>query len=197
MQQVGLLKFHETETVNGMKTKIALIVLAAVLTCAAVLAWNRKSIDAVEAHSNLKVVAPAADEAIATTQVKVASPVDGKIREIRVEEGDRLQRGQLIAILENTDSTARADRAEAELKHRAARLANLSQGANPVETQKAKAEVALARTEVENARASLLKTFIRSPINGVLLRKKAKPGESVSAGNPNGWIAIIQAGSIR
>ena len=101
VQQVGLFQSYETETVNRMKTKIAIIVLAAVMTLAAVLAWNRKSIDAVEAHSNLKVVAPAGDRAIATTQVKVASPVDGKIREIRVEEGDRLQRGQLIAILEN------------------------------------------------------------------------------------------------
>jgi multidrug resistance efflux pump len=180
-----------------MKTKIAIIVLAAVATCAAVLAWNRKSINAVEAHSILGVVTPTADKAIETTQIKVASPVDGTIREIRVEEGDPLQRGQLIAILENTDPTARVNRAEAELEQREARLGQVSGAANSAEVWKAKADLEQARMEVENARASLLKTFIRSPINGVLLRKRAKPGESVSAGNPNGWIAIIQAGSIR
>jgi multidrug efflux pump subunit AcrA (membrane-fusion protein) len=177
-----------------MKAKIPMIVLAAAATCAAVLVWSKKPINAVEAHSTLGVVTTASDKAIATTQVKVASPVDGKIREIRVEEGDRLERGQLIAILENADSTARVNRAEAELEQREARLGQVSGAA---EVWKAKADVDQARIEVESARAGLLKTFIRSPINGVLLRKKAKPGESVSAANPNGWIAIIQAGSTR
>ena len=152
---------------------------------------------AVEAHSSLGIVAPPADSAIATTQVKVASPVNGTIREIRVEEGEKLQRGQLIAILENSDSTARVARAEAELEQREARLNQMNGAPATAELQKAKADLQEARTEMERARASLLKTFIRSPINGVLLRKKAKPGESVSAQNPNGWIAIIQAGSSR
>ena len=137
------------ESIHGMKTNIAMVLLTVIAACAVVFAWNKKGMKAVEAHSSLGIVAPPAESAIAITQVKVASPINGTIREIRVEEGEKLQRGQLIAILENSDSTARVARAEAELEQREARLNQMSGAPATAELQKAKADLQEARTEME------------------------------------------------
>lgn len=45
---------------------------------------------------------------------------------------------------------------------------------------KAKADVSLAQAELDEARARLEKSYIKSPIDGVVLRKHLKEGESVS-----------------
>ncbi len=45
---------------------------------------------------------------------------------------------------------------------------------------KAKADVSLARAELDEAQARLEKSYIKSPIDGIVLRKHLKEGESVS-----------------
>jgi multidrug resistance efflux pump len=37
----------------------------------------------------------------------------------------------------------------------------------------------------------LEKTYVRSPIDGVVLRKKAKTGESISTDSPDQWVATV------
>jgi HlyD family secretion protein len=180
-----------------MKTKLAVALFVVVAACAAVLGWSKKSPGAVQANSNQQLTSRARRLDL-PQEMKIRTEMNGKIREMRVEEGDRVQRGQVIAILENSDSTARAAQAEAALAQREAQLHRLS-GKSPSspeseEVRQAKAEVDEARTQVAQARAILLKTFIRSPIDGVLLRKRAKPGEQVSATNPDGWIVAIRPG---
>jgi multidrug resistance efflux pump len=176
-----------------MKTKLAVALLVIVAACAAVVGWSKKSPSAVEANSNRSRRLESV-----TQEMKIRAEISGKIREMRVEEGDRVQRGQVIAILENSDSTAQTVRAEAELAQREAQLhrldGNSQSAAENQEIRRARAEVDQARTQVAQARAILLKTIIRSPINGVLLRKRAKPGESVSATKPDGWIVAIKPG---
>ena len=52
------------------------------------------------------------------------------------------------------------------------------------------AEVALARSQVAQSEAMLAKTFIRSPINGIVLRKYRNTGENVASG-PGSPIATL------
>jgi len=59
--------------------------------------------------------------------------------------------------------------------------------------RRAEAEVAHARAVVAEALASLDKTFIRSPLNGKVLRKYMKTGESVTAGET----AVLSVGDFR
>jgi HlyD family secretion protein len=77
-----------------------------------------------------------------------------------------------------------ADRAErvARARVEAARQRHDLINADPREEDQARAEaqVSLARAQVEEARALYDKTFIRSPIDGVILRRHRKAGESVS-----------------
>jgi HlyD family secretion protein len=48
------------------------------------------------------------------------------------------------------------------------------------ELARAEAEVALAEAQLAEARAMLEKSFVRSPISGIVLRKLRRPGEQVT-----------------
>ncbi|HYP28142.1 MAG TPA: efflux RND transporter periplasmic adaptor subunit [Blastocatellia bacterium] len=80
-----------------------------------------------------------------------------------------------------------ADRAEREYKVARARFdaarerhALIDDEAREEDRAKAQADVAFAQGQLDEARARLEKTFIRSPIDGVILRKHLNAGESVS-----------------
>lgn len=79
------------------------------------------------------------------------------------------------------DGAERASKvANAELDALTARQSLVDAGARDEERAGADAGVALARAAVDEARAMLDKTTVRSPIDGVVFRKFRKPGESVS-----------------
>jgi HlyD family secretion protein len=80
-----------------------------------------------------------------------------------------------------------SDRAEREHKVAQARYEREVQRHRMVDDEtreediaKARADVALAEAELDEARARLEKCFIKSPIDGIILRKHLKEGESVS-----------------
>jgi multidrug resistance efflux pump len=62
---------------------------------------------------------------------------------------------------------------------------------------KARADVALAEAELDEARARFEKSFIRSPINGIVLRKHLKEGESVSEMRETPIVTVADIGVLR
>ena len=70
--------------------------------------------------------------------------------------------------------------AQARLDSARERLSLIEAGAREEERAHADAEVALARAALDEARAVLEKTYVRSPIDGVVFRRFRKAGESVS-----------------
>jgi len=122
------------------------------------------------------------------------------------------------AVLENTEaemqrhdtlfrsgdiSRTDAERAEREYNVAKARYdaakqhhAFVDAAAREEDRSRAEADVALARARLNEAEATLAKTIARSPINGIVLRKYRKAGESVSdkpdtpvvsVGDPSVW----------
>jgi len=69
-----------------------------------------------------------------------------------VEEGDRVQKGQILAQLENEDYLARVGSAEATLSERRAELLRTVNGARSEERRAAEASVEGAKAVLENAR---------------------------------------------
>lgn len=223
-------------------------------------------------------------------EIEVGAEIGGRLREVRVAEGDRVQRGQILAVLENNDYAAQLREAEAARLAAEAQLASTEarraqaaaelrrtvNGARAEERREAQAAVEQAdavlrnaRTELERSRrlveygdvprqeydraerdvrvaearsrelrerfafvnaaareedvaraeanvrltegqirearaqigraaaqaagaqARLDKSFIRSPITGVVLRRRLQAGESVSPENPNSSIFTI------
>lgn len=198
------------------------------------------------------IAAPGRVEPV-SEEIKVASEVAGRLRSVKVDEGDHVARGQVLAELDNDDVRARRDSAAAELAVREAELTRVVNGsrdqerreawASVVEAEavvknakaemdrrqnlfrsgdlsradadraereyhvaeakyegaqqhynfvnaaareedrnRAEADVALARSRLREADALLAKTIIRSPIDGIVLRRYLKSGESVSDG---------------
>ena len=84
-------------------------------------------------------------------------------------------------------SRAELDKAEEQIRVSQAkvdsareRLSLIEAGSREEDKAKADAEVALATAAVAEARAVLEKTFVRAPIDGVVLRRHRRAGESVS-----------------
>ena len=200
--------------------------------------------------TDVVAAAPGRVEAI-SEEIRVGAQVGGRLRQVLVDENDRIARGQLIAVIENDEYRARVASAEATLRlreadarrvhngardqerrdaeaslHEAAavlenasaemtrkrelfaetvisrseldaaeqqlgvarakadsareRLSLVEAGARIEDRDHADADVALARAAVDEARALLEKTYVRSPIDGVVFRRFRRAGESVS-----------------
>jgi len=196
------------------------------------------------------IAAPGRVEAV-SEEVRVSSELSGRLKNVSVEEGDRVRKGQVLAQIENDDYAARVAAAEAALAERQAELERTINGARSQERRasqaslkaaeailenarreaerrrtladhqmvsrdeaeryerayqvaraeyeraqqefslvdadarvedrrKAEAAVASARAQLAEARAYLEKTYVRSPLDGVILRKFRHAGESVS-----------------
>ncbi len=211
------------------------------------------------------VAAPGRVEAL-SEEIKIGSEISGKIRSLLVEEGDRVRRGQVVAVLENDDYKAAVASGEAALSEKEAQVRRVINGAREQERReawaavqeadaarsnarsqmerrqrlyaegisareevdrtqwefrvaearyeaavqhhalindkareedqsKAQADVAVARARLDEARARLEKTFIRSPIDAVVLRRHLKAGESVTD-SPNNPIVTVADNSV-
>jgi len=129
----------------------------------------------------------------------VSAKIQGRLAELRVEEGSRVAEGEIIARLESADyeaqvRSARAgvQRAEADLgeNQRQLRLSEqlerekvTSRDAREAAESRVRiAEAALAQAEAQLgvAVAQFRNTIIRAPFAGVVLRKMAEVGESVA-----------------
>ncbi|MBK9171085.1 MAG: efflux RND transporter periplasmic adaptor subunit [Bryobacterales bacterium] len=73
--------------------------------------------------------------------------------------------------------------AQARLKAAEERFAFVDADAREEDTARATADVALARARLAEARALYAKTFIRSPVNGVVLRRHVRAGEALADGS--------------
>jgi ABC exporter DevB family membrane fusion protein len=240
------------------------------------------------------IAAPGRVEPI-SEEIEVGAEIPGKIKEIKVEEGERVQSGQILAVLVNDDYAAQVasaktqiaslkaqkdstrarleqsqaelrrvingtrieerreakaaveqadaalenaqreverrrklsvngdipreelERAEKDLRVAKARRQELNERFNFINAEareedidKAKANVSYAesslreidarlkeaQTRIDEAQARLEKTFIRSPISGVVLRKRMQAGENLSPDNTSSAIFTIADTSV-
>jgi multidrug resistance efflux pump len=107
---------------------------------------------------------------------------DAVLQNARAEQERRqsLLRERVIskAEAEDADRAARVARARADAARQRVDLINAD--AREEDRARAQSDVDLARARLEEARALYAKTFIRAPIDGIVLRRHRKPGESVS-----------------
>ena len=129
----------------------------------------------------------------------VSAKIQGRLADLRVEEGSRVREGEILARLESADyeaqvqrSRATVERALADLNEneRQVRLAqqladegvvsNDSLEAAQSRVRIAQAALSQARADESLATAQYNNTIIRAPFGGVVLRKMAEVGESVA-----------------
>ncbi|BCS32334.1 secretion protein HlyD [Luteitalea sp. TBR-22] len=103
-----------------------------------------------------RIVAPGRVEPV-SEELEVAAEVSGRLESLRVEEGDRVEAGAVIATLERADYEARLATARAALAVAEAEEARLVNGARVEERREARfaleqADAALAQAEREHQR---------------------------------------------
>lgn len=93
---------------------------------------------------------------IAPVQTVNLSPkTPSRIAELYVEQGDRVQAGQVIARMENNELQAQRAQAAASLEEAQQRLAQLKVGTRIEEIRQAEAEVARAQGEINRVRGQI------------------------------------------
>ena len=92
---------------------------------------------------------------VEATEVQVASEVGGRLIELRVAEGDRVARGDVIARLDTSDAELQLARARAERQAADAQLRLLQAGARAEDVRQAGAQAEAAATDAAAAQAEL------------------------------------------
>ncbi len=134
------------------------------------------------------------------TTVNVGTQVSGTVLERRADFNDRVTKGQILLRLDPANLQARLRQARAQLAASDAALVlaratyernqklvaegfisalTLDQGKREVDA--ALANVDLARAQVESAQTDLDNSVIRSPIDGVVIRRNTDVGQTVAA----------------
>jgi len=88
-------------------------------------------------------------------EIKIGSQIGGVLREVDVEEGQRVAKGAAIATVENGDYQARVTEAGATVALRQAELDRLVNGAREQERREAAAAVEEARAVLANAKTEM------------------------------------------
>jgi HlyD family secretion protein len=170
--------------------------------------------------ANVQVVTPTEASTVLTAtgytyardRAAVGAKIIGRVLEMRVDEGDRVQKGEVIAVLDSADLRAAIDQNRASLAEAKARLADASRertrqeklvtgGASAqamldaARTQEAvaAAQVGTAEARLRSSEAQLSYTVIHSPLSGVVIQKNVLVGEMVA---PGGFTSQQSTGAI-
>jgi HlyD family secretion protein len=92
---------------------------------------------------------------VEATDVRVASEVGGRLLELRVGEGDRVNAGAIIARIDTSDAQLALQRAAADRDQASAQLRLLQAGSRPEDIRQAAAQAQSAQADVAAARAQL------------------------------------------
>ncbi len=136
---------------------------------------------------------------VARRKAVVSAKIQGRLAELRVEEGSVVRDGEVIARLESMDYEAAVARARAAVQRAEADLAENQRQlrlADDLARQRvlaadqrdaaasrvriAEAALAQAKADLAFSEAQLQNTVIRAPFSGVVLKKMAEVGESVA-----------------
>ena len=132
--------------------------------------------------------------------VNVGTQVSGTVSELSADFNDRVKRGQVLLKLDPTLLNAQVKQATASLEAARAQLtladSNYNRNLKLVEQgfisratleqlrqalDAAKSQVDLSRAQLERAQADVANSIIRSPIDGVIIKRTADLGQTVAA----------------
>lgn len=147
-------------------------------------------------------------------EVTVSAEVDGILKDVRADNGSRVARGQVLAVIDDSDYVLEVRRAEASVKQAEATLANIrleyqrkealyrEQLVTQQQFDDVRTRMALADSEVDRAEAALslarqkqAKTKIHSPLAGEVKEKQIERGNYVKNGTP--LFSIIRSHPIK
>ncbi|AHL76830.1 RND transporter MFP subunit [Stutzerimonas stutzeri] len=130
---------------------------------------------------------PGVVESVTSTQL--AFQVPGRVERILVDEGERVEKGQPVAKLDDTDYELQLREAEARLRQLEADLARkralLAEGIlAPAAVEPLQANVVAARVARDSALRDINHSTLEAPFDGVVARRLVEPDMVVATGTP-------------
>lgn len=130
--------------------RIRAVVLVILVLVAGALSWRLWGMRPAEPQNAIF-----ASGTIEATEVDVSAKVSGRVLKLLVDEGDTVQVGQVIAVLDGKEIQAQVAQAQGAYEAAQARLAELLRGAREEEIRQARANLAQAQVAAEGARRTL------------------------------------------
>ncbi|KRG67296.1 membrane protein [Stenotrophomonas terrae] len=129
--------------------KPVLVVAAAVVVLAVLLLWWWSSRDkpadgVLQLQGNVDI-----------RQVSLAFDGSGRVQEVRVEEGDKVKAGEVLATFDTQTLQLQADQAKAQIQTQQQSVARLRNGARPQEVIQARSQLAAAQADAARAAQDL------------------------------------------
>ena len=167
---------------------LALLLLAGGLSAIAAWAWRPTAVQLLQAQRGEAIDAVYATGSVETVlQLPVAPRIGGRLTALPVEEGDRVRRGQLLALLEAEENeaqlaelAARERQAELALQRVEALVAQAFVAAS--ERDRARAELDAVRAQAQRIKALRGYTRLLAPADGAVLRRDGEVGQYIAAG---------------
>lgn len=131
---------------------------------------------------------------IPANEVRLTSEAAGKITSLPLQEGQPVQKGELLVKINDNELQARLSKAQSQkklLEQQVERNKKLleKEGISQEEYDQKKTELASTKADIEHLKAQLDKTEIRAPFDGVVGLKYVSEGSYVS---PNSQIATLR-----
>lgn len=129
--------------------------------------------------------------------IRLATSIDGIVREVRVEEGDRVRAGEIVALLDVAEQRAELARARARLEERQAHMARLEDllrrdYVDAGTFDAARAELAIAASDVELWETRVDFGMVRATADGTVIARHVEPGEAVARYAPVADLADLE-----
>lgn len=153
---------------------------------------------------DLSIVISATGKIEPVRTLEIRSKASGEIKELNVEDGDRVKKGQVIAKLEQTTALNDYEQAKADMQvakvtfdqkekefNRQSGLYNKQLiSEQEFETSKlgletAKSQLVRSEAALSSAKERLDDTVLESPMDGVILKKYVEEGQVISSGISN------------
>lgn len=114
-------------------------------------------------------------------QKSLTFSVAGTVTAVRVAEGDRVRKGQVLATVDSASAASTVAQARATVASARAQVdSDATNSASSTQTNADKAALKAARNQLASAKKQLHSTTMRSPIDGIVAEVNVSVGDSVS-----------------
>jgi len=125
---------------------------------------------------------------VAEDEVKILAETEGRVDDLRVEEGHRIGRGQVLATIDRSDEEMSLKKAEfraanAQIAYDRAKQVVADSLMSQEQFDKVRMENDIAAQELAEARWKLDKTAIKAPFGGRVTERAIRPGQHVRPGD--------------
>lgn len=125
----------------------------------------------------------------APEEVSLAAQAGGRIQSLRIRQGDQVEQGQLLVVLDQTQlqeevKALQGQRNESRLNYQRFEYLVKQGAASPIQRDALRQNFVAAEAALKAKQADLAYKDLRAPIDGVVSDVAVKPGDVIRAGTP-------------